>query len=409
MKKLFLFVSIITFSIISVFSQDKKLNKIKSYYEHKKYEKCISKSTDYFIKTPNTAAPYYYIAMSYYKMYDDQSDIKSVKEISKKIYKGRKKVGNTEYEELFKTEIADFHNTLKKYAHSYYQANKPKSRFYYDYLAKIYNDTLEQYDEVVLNIKAKPGAEIIKLTQSGDINQVDQNGLKQGKWMKVFSNGSTAYIVFFKDNKPVGKLKRFHENGKLSSLLNYDENGEHATAIFYNDNENKISEGQYIGRLKNDKWLYYNDGIKIKEEDYKNDTLNGFQIVYFDNGNIFDKKKFEKGIQVGIWEKFHKNGKVHLKSFLKNGLMDGAVIRYYKSGMTEVKGKYKNDLKEGVWTFYDEVGKVLDTIEYKNGKDINEASVEKSESDSYKESIEKSKNLLDPANFKNNPEEYPHK
>lgn len=408
MKKLTVLFFLITFSIISI-AQDKKLNKIKSYFEHKSYEKCISKSTDYFLKNPKIAAPYYYIAMSYYKMYDDQSDIKSVKEISKKIYKGRKKEGSAKYEELFKTEIDEFHKILKKYAYTYYQANKPKSRFYYDYLAKIYNDTLEQYDEIVLNIKEKPGDEIVKLTQSGDINQVDKNGLKQGKWTKVYSNGSTAYIAYFKNNKPIGELKRFHENGKLASFLKYDNEGEHATAIFYDDKGNKISEGKYNRKLKNDKWTYFKNGIKVKEENFKNDTLDGFQIIYFDNGQVYDKKKFKNGVQVGIWEKFYKNGQINMKSFLVNGLMHGAMIRYYKSGMTEVKGSYKNDLKDGIWTFYDEQGKVLDTIEYINGKDVNEEAVEKSESDAYKQNIMKSKTLLDPENFKNNPEDYPHK
>lgn len=406
MKKVILLISLIFFSTYYIFAQDKKLEKIKHCFNSKKYEKCISKSTDYYVNNPNVAAPYYYSAMSYYKLYNDQSDIKSIKEIAKKLNKGKNKKGSDEYEELFKDEIDDFHKILKKYAYSYYQANKNKSRFYYDYLAKIYNDTLSQYDEVVLGVKPGPGAEIVRLTKLGKINQTDDLGLKQGKWMKVYSNGITAYIAHFKDDIPVGELKRFHENGKLSSLLIYDENGEHATATFYNDKGMKISDGFYIGKLKDGKWIYYNDEKKLKEETYKNDTLNGYQIIYFANGQIYDKKEFDNGVQVGVWEKFFENGKPHLKAFLKNGKMDGSTIRYYKSGLTEVKGQYKNDLKEGTWIFYSEDGKSQDTITYKNGKDVNENQKEKIETESYKKNIEKSKNLLDPANFKNNPYEY---
>jgi len=405
MKNLTL-IFIFTFSVITASAQDKRIEKIKKHFNSGKYEKCISKATDYYLDNPKIAAPYYYSAMSYYKLYNDQSDIKSVKEIAKKLNKGRKKKGHEKYEEIFKNEITEFHGILKKYAYSYYEANKPKSKFYYDYLAKLYNDTLAQYDEIVLEIKARPDAEIIKLTKQGKINQKDDAGLKQGKWMKVYSTGVTAYIVHFKDNKPIGELKRFHENGKLSSLLNYDENGEHATAMFYDDKENKISEGNYNGKLKNGKWTYYFNNNKIKEEEYINDTLHGDQIIYYKNGQIYDKKKFENGVQVGVWEKFYKNGKPHLKSFLKNGKMDGPVIRYYKSGLTEVKGQYKNDLKEGTWVFYSKDGKSKDTIVYKNGKDINEADKEKIESENYKKNIEKSKNLLDPAQYKNNPYEY---
>jgi len=406
MKKITLFLSIIAVSIFSTSAQNKKLEKIKHYFNHKKYEKCISKSTECYVNNPQLAAPYYYSAMSYYKLYNDQSDIKSIKEIAKKLNKGRKKEGKDEYEETFKTEITDFHNILKKYAYSYYQANKIKSKFYYDYLAKIYNDTLAQYDEIVLEIKPGPDAEIVKLTKEGKINQTDDAGLKQGKWMKVYSNGETAYIVYFKDNKPIGELKRFHENGKLSSLLVYDEDGKNATATFYDDKGFKISEGNYVGKLKNGKWFYYFNDKKIKDEEYIDGKLNGFQITFFENGQIYDKKKYENDLQVGVWEKFYKSGKPHLKSFLKNGKMNGAVVRYYKTGLPEVKGQYKNDLKEGKWIFYSEDGKSVDTIIYKNGKDVNEVDKENIESEKYKQNIEKSENLLDPANYKNNPYEY---
>lgn len=397
-----LFLSISYFS----YSQDKKLDKIKSYYNQKNYEKCISKSVKYYVEKPSVAAAYYYYAMSYYKLYEDQADIKSIKEISRKLYKGKSKKGAEKYEEIFKTEINDFHSILKKYAQTYYQANKPKSRFYYDYLAKIYSDTLEQYNELVLNKAVRPDAEIIKLTKEGKINQVDKNGLKQGKWMKVYSNGITAYIANFKDNKPVGELKRFHENGKISSLLNYDKQGKFANATFYNDKGKKISEGKYIGKVKEGKWLYYKDKILIREENYSNGVLNGTQTVFFNNKQISDRKKYIKGKQVGVWEKYYNNGKPKLKAFLKNGLMDGSMIRYYRSGATEVKGQYKNDLKEGVWTFYSEDGKSSSVKTFKNGVDINKKDVEEKESESYKKGIENGKKLKDPKDYKNNPEGY---
>ncbi|MCF6365706.1 MAG: hypothetical protein L3J35_05830 [Bacteroidales bacterium] len=407
MKKLLIIISISAFSITS-FSQDKKILKIESYFNQAEYNKCISKSNDYISKNDKQPAPYFYLAMSEYEIYKKQSDIKTFKSIVKNLYKGLKKDKDLKYKKLFETELNDIHTILKTNAYNYYEANKNQSRFYYDYLAKIYNDTLEQYNEVVLNIEPRPDAKIIELIKKGELNQTDENGLKQGKWKKVYSNGVTAYEVFFKDNKPTGELKRYHENGTLSSLLDYDDEGKFAHANFYNEKGKKISEGTYKGKQKVGKWIYFKEDTKIKEEEYKDGKLHGFQITYFDNGQIYDKKKFVNGIQIGVWEKYHKNGKPSLKAFLVNGLMDGPVLRYYPSGLIEVKGQYKNDLKEGKWTFYSEDGET-DIIEYKKGVDINEAEVEKKESEEYKKNIEKGKNLLDPANFKDNPEDYPFK
>lgn len=407
MKKT-LFISIFILTSIILFSQNKQLIKIEKLYHSENYEKCISKAKEYISENKDDAAPYFFTSMSYYQEFNKYSDNFSIKMAAKNLYKGKNKENAGEYSKRFKNEIDSLHFILKKFAYNYYEANKNQSKVYYDYLAKVYNDTLEQYDEIVLGKKERPDAEIIELIKTGELNQTDENGLKQGKWMKVYSNGETAYEVYFKDGKPIGKFKRYHENGKLSSLLNYDNEGIKADVEFYNEKGEKISQGTYTGKIKNGLWVYYNNGIKIKEEEYKEDSLNGFQITYYENGQIYDRKKYENNIQVGLWEKFHPNSKPHLKAFLVNGLMEGPLLRYYYSGEIEVRGQYKNDLKEGKWTYYSEEG-LKDYIEYKNGIDVNEDNVEKANSEEYKKNIKKGKTIADPEHYKDNPYEYPNK
>lgn len=391
---------------ILIFSQDKKLSKIENYYKKGKYEKCIAKAKDYISENREIAAPYYFIGMSYFQEYKTLKDNFSVKSAGKYVYKGMKKKNHEVYDEKFKPELDSLHILLKNYAANYYDANKKLSKPYFEYLAKIYNDTLKQYHEIFKEEESRPDAEIVRLTEEGKINQTDANGLKQGKWMKVYANGKTAYEVFFKDDKPVGKMKRYHENGKTAAVLVYNEKGDTADAKFYDEKENLISEGSYAGKKKNGKWLYYQNNIKVKEENYINDSLDGNQIIFWDNGQIYDKKEFKNGVQTGLWLKYYKNGKPFLKARIVNGKMEGPMLRYYKNGKLEVKGQYKNDLKDGVWTFYGEHGE-KDTITYKNGHDVNEADVEKRESEEYKKNIEKGKHIADPENYKNNPEDYP--
>lgn len=405
MRKLVLTV-IFLFPFVLIYSQDKKLSKIENYYIKGKYEKCISKSKEYLHKNKDNAAPYYFIGMSYFQQYKILRDNFSVKYAGKYINKGIKKENHEYFDKKFKNELDSFHVILRNFAANYYDANKKQSKPYFDYLAKIYNDTLKQYNELFKEEEARPDAEIIRLTEEGKINQIDENGLKQGKWMKVFSNGEKAYEVFFKDDKPVGELIRYHENGKLAVILNYDETGDTAKAKFYDDNENLISDGTYYGKKKNGKWIYYQNNSKIKEENFKNDSLDGEQIIFWDNGQIYDKKTYSNGVQNGLWLKYYKNGKPFLKAKIVNGKMEGPIFRYYKSGQMEVKGQYKNDLKDGVWTFYGEEGE-KDTIIYKNGHDINEADKEKRESEEYRKNIEKGKHIADPENYKNNPDDYP--
>lgn len=405
MKK-FVLTVIFLLPFILIYSQDKKLSKIENYYNKGKYEKCISTAKKYLYDNKDNAAPYYFIGISYFQEYKTLKDNFSVKSAGKYINKGLKKENHKIFDKKFQTELDSFHIILRNFAANYYVANKKLSKPYFEYLAKIYNDTLKQYYEIFRDEEKRPDAEIVKLTGEGKINQTDENGLKQGKWMKVYSNGKKAYEVFFKDDKPVGELKRYHENGKLAALLNYNEKGDTASAKFYDENENLISEGTYYGKEKTGKWIYYQNNVKVKEENFKNDSLNGEQILFWDNGQIYDKRLYDNGMQIGRWEKFYKTGKPFLKAKIVNGKMEGPMLRYYKSGQLEVKGQYKNDLKDGIWTFYGEHGE-KDTITYKNGHDVNEADVEKRNSDEYKKNIEKGKHIADPQNYINNPDDYP--
>ena len=406
MKKLLLFL-VFLFPVFFLYSQDKKLVKIENYYNKGKYEKCISKAKEYISGNKHIAAPYYFIGMSYFQEFKSLKDNFSVKSAGKYIYKGKRKENHEVYDEKFKNELDSFHIVLKNYAANYFDANKKLSKPYFDYLAKIYKDTLKQYHEIFKEEESRPDAEIVRLTEEGKINQTDENGLKQGKWMKVYSNGNTAYEVYFKDDKPIGELKRYHENGKLSTILEYNEKGDTANAKFYDENENLISEGTYAGKKKTGKWIYYQKNIKVKEENFKDDSLQGAQIIFWDNGQIYDKRMYDNGLQTEYWEKYYKNGKHFLKAKIVNGKMEGPMLRWYKTGQIEVKGQYKNDLKEGVWIFYGKKEGEKDTITYKHGHDINEAAVEKRESEKYQKNIEKGKNIADPENYQSNPYDYP--
>ena len=407
MKKLIPVLVGIFFSAV-IIAQNKAFKKAESYYLKGKYEKCISKSKDMLPEFRKDAGLYYLIGMSYYQEYKKFKDNTSVKLAAKYVYKGKQKKNHSVYDEKYKTELDSLHYLLRNFAANYYDADKKMSKPFFDYLAKIYNDTLKQYHEIFKeeNKTDRPDAEIVRLMKEGKLNQKDSKGLKQGKWMKVYENGKTAYEVYFKDDKPVGEMKRYHENGKLSALLKYNETGDTAYAKFYDENGNLISEGKYSGKKKTGKWLYYQNNVKVKEESYVNDTLDGDQIIFWKNGQIYDKKTYKNGVQTGLWLKYYKNGNPFLKARIVNGKMEGTLLRYYKSGQIEVKGQYKNDLKDGVWTFYGEHGE-KDTITYKNGHDVNEADKEKRESEEYRKNIEKGKHIADPVDYKLHPEDYP--
>ena len=52
-------------------------------------------------------------------------------------------------------------------------------------------------------------------SQTDTLNQIDAKGLKQGMWKKNYANGKIMFEANFKDNVPIGEMKRYHRSGKL--------------------------------------------------------------------------------------------------------------------------------------------------------------------------------------------------
>ena len=70
--------------------------------------------------------------------------------------------------------------------------------------------------------------------QVDTINQTDESGLKQGHWEKRYPNGNIQYKGNFKDNKPVGLIKRYNQEGTLIAEMDYIESSKKVyTKLYY--------------------------------------------------------------------------------------------------------------------------------------------------------------------------------
>ena len=90
-----------------------------------------------------------------------------------------------------------------------------------------------------------------------EINKTDQQGRKQGHWIKKYPNENIMYDGFFKDDHPVGEFRRYYENKTLKSLLIYSSDGTEADATIYHPNGNISSKGKYINQMKEGKWQFF--------------------------------------------------------------------------------------------------------------------------------------------------------
>jgi antitoxin component YwqK of YwqJK toxin-antitoxin module len=206
------------------------------------------------------------------------------------------------------------------------------------------------------------------------INITDQNGLKQGHWIKKFPNEAILYDGFFKDDHPVGEFKRYFENKSLKSLLIYSEDGKKAVATIYHSNGNISSKGTYIDQKKEGKWQFFSEfvnGYLISEENYSGNQKTGMALKYYPDSTIAEKLSYSNDLKHGEWIQYYPSGAVFLKSKYLDGKLNGPFEVWFENGGIMYSGEYKNDYRDGVWAIYNNDGTIKYKLEYKSGVTTN--------------------------------------
>lgn len=236
--------------------------------------------------------------------------------------------------------------------------------------------------------------------QKGDTltNYTDINGLKQGYWTKNYPSGKIAYETTFKNDNPVGELKRYFKNGKIEVLLTYDDKGEFATAAVYYENGKLAAEGFYFGQEKDSTWKYYSPLKKLLfQENYKKGERHGKHTKWFEDGTLCEEMGWKDGKRDGVWRQYFPNGEVKFETLHKENVRTGLFILYYSSGRVESQGRYKDDLKDDKWLYFDEKGELKFEIIYQNGVPLNSDELEEAQQEEFRKIEENKGKIQEPS------------
>ncbi|MEI6049861.1 MAG: toxin-antitoxin system YwqK family antitoxin [Bacteroidota bacterium] len=222
------------------------------------------------------------------------------------------------------------------------------------------------------------------------INETDQQGKKQGHWIKKYPNQIVMYDGFFKNDHPVGEFKRYYENSTLKSLLIFTGDGTKADATIYHPNGNISSKGKYINKKKEGKWQFFSAFKKdylISEEGYSGNLKNGTSIKFYPDSTIAEKVIYINDLRQGEWTTYYPNGAICLKSNYMNDKINGRFEVWFENGKIEFSGQYNNDTRDGVWYIYKNDGTLKYKLEYLAGVP-NDSRMDIDESD-YLDSLER--------------------
>ena len=221
---------------------------------------------------------------------------------------------------------------------------------------------------------ALPGFCFSIQAQNDTINQTDDSGRKQGYWEKSFPNGKLMYQGYFKDDKPVGEMRRFYETGELKAIMSYKENSPCVyTRFYYNDGE-IAGEGNYCGNQKDSLWTYYSfySGAITSTENYSNGIKHGLERQYYPNGQVSEEIEWNNGARHGVWNQYFDDGTVKLNSSYVYNKVSGPYTFYWPNGNLYIKGQFVDNKRHGKWLFYTDDGQLKSEIDYYFGKAQNE-------------------------------------
>lgn len=208
------------------------------------------------------------------------------------------------------------------------------------------------------------------VAQEAAVNQLDENGLKTGKWVKYYDNGKIWYEGNFSAGKPTGKFRRYYKGGFLQAEMDYSPDGSRSYAILYYENGNKAAEGRFKGERKDSTWLvysFYNQRLAIKEV-YSDGLLNGITEKYFDDGSVLEVLHWKEGKKHGEWVQFYQNGQMRLRSSYVDNERDGRFEAWGPGGKPIITGAYRKGVMDGEWRYYDLEGKEEMVLVYKDGR-----------------------------------------
>jgi antitoxin component YwqK of YwqJK toxin-antitoxin module len=239
-----------------------------------------------------------------------------------------------------------------------------------------------------------------------NLNLTGSNGMKQGKWQKRYPNGMILYEGSFKNNKPVGEWKRYHETGGIKAILQYSETSDTVKARLFESAAHPVAEGKYFKEKKEGLWIYYAEGIKVAEEHFVNGLKNGICRKFYATGELLEESEWKNNQKDGKYEALFLTGKPYLQCMYKNDQRNGRCFCYFPSGMPEVESYYTNDLPDGTWKYLNENDSIRFILQYEKGT-LKNPEVLINLNTRELENLEKQRaGLTDPEKYLQNPEEY---
>ena len=130
-------------------------------------------------------------------------------------------------------------------------------------------------------------------------------------------------------------------------------------------------EGDYRKGRRNGHWAIYNKtGIKDSEGDYEDERPDGLWLYYYETGVKFQEKHYKDGALDGECKTWYENAALQSIAHYKVSASKAEEVLLDQPRSAETNTERHSSKPDGDWIYYDQNGKELMHVRYKNGEKV---------------------------------------
>ncbi len=246
----------------------------------------------------------------------------------------------------------------------YFPNGEVKKEGIYDITGKE-NGLFKYFDETGKIIKSEIYLHGVLLAKG----LIDEEGKRQGYWEEYYKDGVLKSKGKYKDGKRIGEWEYFFANKQLQQKGTYLD-GEKPTGLwiwYYDDGNILRKENFRKGKEDGMMYEYTQQGKVITEGEYIDGLKDG--PWFYEVGDHIEEGSYLDDVKTGLWIYHYTSGKVNFEGNFRDGVPDGKHLFYYENGKIKKEEFYVMGIKSNNWKSYDELGELILTTVYKDGKE----------------------------------------
>ena len=191
-------------------------------------------------------------------------------------------------------------------------------------------------------------ASLLILGTAAAQNQVDNQGRRQGHWMRTDKDGSKIFEGEFVDGLETGTFTYYYPDGTIRIRNTFTTPGRICTHEAYDEQGRLLARGTYNQRNRHGQWQFFaTDGHLVKEATYNMGVKEGLHVIYTPSGDTAESTHWLNGHRHGRWWK-RLIGQGYITATYNNGGVEGTLVEYDDQGHLARRSLYHNGFKHGL-------------------------------------------------------------